>query len=124
MLIANDYEIEMILRKVETDAADLLELTESIITTRGEHGAVISELDGENSIPAIPLAAAVDPTGAGDAFRSGLIKGLIDSKDLVACAEMGTVAAAYAVEVYGTQTYSYTKEAFKTRYEQHFGPLY
>lgn len=124
LLIANDYEIEMILRKLETELADLLALTESIVTTRGEHGAVISELDGENSIPAVPLAEAVDPTGAGDAFRAGLIKGLIEGKDMVTCAEMGTVAAAFAVEVYGTQTYSYTEEEFKTRYEQHFGPLY
>ena len=124
LLIANDYEMEMILGKAEAEQSELLELTEAIITTRGEHGSVISEADGDNSIPAIPLSNVVDPTGAGDAYRAALIKGLIEGKDLVTCAKMGTVCAAYAVEVYGTQTYRFTAEEFKERYEQHFGPLY
>jgi len=124
LLIANDYEMEMILGKAEAEQSELLELTEAIITTRGEHGSVIAEADGDSSIPAIPLSKVVDPTGAGDAYRAALIKGLIEGKDLVTSAKMGAVCAAYAVEVYGTQTYRFTAEEFKERYEQHFGPLY
>jgi len=57
----------------------------------------------------------VDPTGAGDSYRGGLISGLIGGKDIVQCARLGSVCASFAVECYGTQEYSFTAEEFALR---------
>ncbi len=123
LLIANDYEIEMILRKTKPAIATLLDLTDAVITTKGEHGSVISTKDGDISVPAATPKEVVDPTGAGDAYRAGLIKGLLGGKDLKTCAQMGAVCAAYAVETYGTQEYSYTISEYWLRYEDNFGKI-
>ena len=123
LLIANDYEMELIFRKTELGLPRLLELTGAVITTKGEHGSVVAQPEGETSIPATPPAQVVDPTGAGDAYRGGLTKGLIEGRDLGFCARMGSVCAAYAVESYGTQEYRFTLAEFWGRIENHFGRL-
>ena len=116
VLISNDYEFEMIQRKTGLDTAGLLRQVRAIITTKAEHGSVITTSKGETAVPAYALGPkAVDPTGAGDAYRSGLVKGLIDGKDLVHSARMGTVCASFAVEVQGTQEYRFTQAEFGAR---------
>jgi adenosine kinase len=65
----------------------------------------------------------VDPTGAGDAWRSGFLAGLEKGFDLQTCGQMGAVASAYAIEHYGTQEHFYTKEEFAKRYRQNFNTL-
>ncbi|WP_407929157.1 PfkB family carbohydrate kinase [Desulfomarina profundi] len=57
----------------------------------------------------------VDPTGAGDAYRGGLVSGLIQGRDLVSSATLGSVCASFAVECNGTQVYSFTREKFEER---------
>jgi hypothetical protein len=64
-----------------------------------------------------------DPTGAGDAFRGGLLKGLADGRDWATCCRMGSVAAAFAVEQYGTQEHRFDWRAFEKRFESQFGTL-
>jgi len=65
----------------------------------------------------------LDPTGAGDAYRSGFLKGFVLGKDLETSAKMGAVAAAYAIEKYGTQEHHYTYKDFAGRYRENFGEL-
>jgi adenosine kinase len=65
----------------------------------------------------------VDPTGVGDAFRGGLMKGMARRKSFQECAQIGTVAAAYALEHLGGQSHAYTMKEFTDRYAEHFGPL-
>ncbi|MCP5007709.1 MAG: carbohydrate kinase family protein, partial [Planctomycetes bacterium] len=63
-----------------------------------------------------------DPTGAGDAFRAGLIKGfMLSENDIVHGARMGAVCAAYSVEVHGPQNFHFTPESFNERFENVFG---
>jgi adenosine kinase len=115
MLISNDYELELIMKMTGIDKKGLLRLTEKVVTTLGEKGSVVS-MDGDDiRIPAVEIYNVVDPTGAGDAFRAGLIKGLALGKDMVAALKMGSVAAAYAVEKYGTQEHHYSYEDFMER---------
>ena len=59
----------------------------------------------------------------GDAFRGGLMKGMAAGLPLQVCAQLGSVAATYALEHLGGQSHAYTMEEFTTRYEAHFGPL-
>jgi adenosine kinase len=115
MLIANDYELDLITSKTALTKKDLLGLTKTIITTLGEHGSLISLPGDEIRIPVVKANKVEDPTGAGDSYRGGLISGLIHGKDIEQCARMGSVCASFAVESYGTQEYRFTTEEFEKR---------
>lgn len=121
MLISNDYELEMITRSTAMTKADLLERTGTIITTLGERGALISTKEEEVSIPAARPSGVSDPTGAGDAFRGGLIKGLVTGKGLLESGRMGSVAASFGVECQGTQCHRFTVQEFWDRYRSNYG---
>lgn len=123
LLIANDYELEMIMKKTGLNKKNLLALTKTIITTLGEKGSIISTHESEINIPAARVPELSDPTGAGDAYRAGLLKGLVTNKDIETSAKIGSVSAAYAVENYGTQEHRYTYEDFIKRYKENFGDL-
>jgi adenosine kinase len=123
MLVTNDYELELVMKMTGFDREALLERTTVIVTTLGENGSVVVTRDGEIAVPAVQVKGLVDPTGAGDAYRAGLLKGLVSGKDLETAARMGAVAAAYAVEQYGTQEHTYLYEEFLERYRANFGAL-
>ena len=122
LLISNDYELEMIMNITNMDKKGLLKLPGVIISTLGEKGSLISTPEGDIRVPSAKVDTVVDPTGAGDAYRAGLIKGFAMGKDLETAAKIGTVAAAYALEKYGTQEHSYTYNEFIKRYADNFGP--
>jgi adenosine kinase len=122
MLVSNDYELALIKYKTGLSIEQLLEGVSTIITTRGEHGCEVLSRDGQSqTIPVIPTRNVVDPTGAGDAFRGGLIEGLIQGYPVERAAVMGTVCSHYVIQAYGTQKYSFTREEFYDKVEQHFG---
>jgi len=123
LLISNDYELEMIIKMTGMDKKGLLGLTRMIITTLGEKGSLISNPEIDVTIPAAIVRNVVDPTGAGDAYRAGLLKGIVSGRDIETSAKMGTVAAAFAVERYGTQEHHHTYEDFIARYKSNFGEL-
>ncbi|MEE8471461.1 MAG: carbohydrate kinase family protein [Dehalococcoidia bacterium] len=119
ILISNDYELELVISKTGLDRKKLLKRTETIITTLGELGSRVHTHDCEIDIPAIKRIKVVDPTGAGDAYRAGLIKGLAEGKDIARCAMMGSVCASFAIEHYGTQDYYFSLDEFKERLDRY-----
>jgi adenosine kinase len=123
LLISNDYELEMIMKSTGLDRAGLLKLTEAIITTLGESGSIVYTDGIEVKIPASPVSQVTDPTGAGDSFRAGLIKGMVNGKSLVEAARLGSVSAGYSVECQGTQCHFFSEEQFWARFESCFGPV-
>lgn len=123
LLISNDYELELIMKITGMDKKGLLGMIETIITTLGEKGSVISTREGDVDIPAARINDVIDPTGAGDAYRAGLLKGIVMGKGIETAAKMGAVAATYAIEKYGTQEHFYAYEEFVERYEKNFGVL-
>ncbi len=120
-LISNDYELELIKKATGLQDKDLLNRCQAVITTLGEKGSVVKTSQDETSIDPVTVDRAIDPTGAGDAYRAGLIKGLVEKKSLIDAARMGAVCASYAVEKQGTQVHSFTLEAFNSRYRHAFG---
>jgi adenosine kinase len=120
VLISNDYELELIMDKVDLERNALLKLTASIVTTLGEAGSRVCTPECETSISAVRPKQVVDPTGAGDAYRSGLIKGMVLGKGIEQCAMMGSVTASFAIESYGTQEYRFTLEEFNQRFDSCF----
>jgi adenosine kinase len=121
LLITNDYELEVIMKMTGLDKKGLLALAGTIITTLGEKGSVIVSGDSEVPVPAAKAGKVVDPTGAGDAYRAGLLKGIVSEKDLLTAAKIGAVAAVYAIEKYGTQEHRFTYDEFAERYRKNFG---
>jgi adenosine kinase len=121
--ICNDYEFELIRQKTGLDEEAVVARTGALIVTRGENGSTIRQGDREVSVPAVPPARIVDPTGVGDAFRGGLLKGLAMGSSLDVCCRLGSVAATYALEHLGGQSHAYTWDEFKGRYEDQFGSL-
>ncbi|HCZ11950.1 MAG TPA: carbohydrate kinase family protein [Nitrospiraceae bacterium] len=123
MLITNDYELELVMKMTGMDKKGLLGMTKTIITTLGEKGSLISSSDGDMQIPVAKISGILDPTGAGDAYRAGLIKGLVTGKDMATSAKMGAVASAYAIEKYGTQEHCFSYNDFAERYRSNFGDM-
>ena len=127
MLIGNDYEIQSILNKLKLKLNALEKFVEILVITRGGKGAEIYNKDnlpaqaGKIIVPAAKKKAIVDPTGAGDAFRAGFIKGMIMGWPLVKCSRLAMVVSAYAVENQGTQNHRFTWKEIKKRYRENYG---
>lgn len=133
--IVNDYELSLSQKITGWDKSFILKNAGVLITTLGKNGSRI-EIFRKNKIANIivkPAKAksAKDPTGGGDAYRAGLIKGLLTFKVNLKkgdyfkypwkkIGELGSLAAVYAVEEYGTQDHYYTFEQFKKRYWKEF----
>lgn len=124
LVICNDYEFELIRQKTGLDAPDVLAQAGALVITRGEHGSTITQRDGSTTtVAAVTPHRVVDPTGVGDAYRGGLLKGFAMQAPLDVCCRLGSVAATYALEHLGGQSHAYTWEEFRARYERHFGTL-
>jgi adenosine kinase len=123
LVICNDYEFELVRQKTGMDEQQVLQQASALVITRGEDGCSVYESPSRVDVPAITPHRIVDPTGVGDAFRGGLMKGFAVGKSLKECAQLGTVAATYALEHLGGQSHAYTKKEFTDRYAEHFGPL-
>ena len=121
MLVSNEYELNMITNSTGLTVVRMLRSLELLITTKGARGADIITRRGMITVPAIPTENAVDPTGAGDAFRGGLIAGLARGRQIKRAVEMGTVCAHYAIQRHGTQEYVFTPEEFEATLRKHFG---
>jgi adenosine kinase len=120
-LIVNDYELELFRQKTGLDEVALLGLTPHLITTRGEQGSELRTSHRLETIPAIPPRQVLDPTGAGDAYRAGLLKGLAQGVAWPEAARLGAVLASFSVEQQGTQEHRLEVSEFWARYREHFG---
>jgi adenosine kinase len=123
VVICNDYEFELLRQKARVTEESVLAHSDALIVTRGEHGSSVITRAGSVDVPAVTPRHIVDPTGVGDAFRGGFMKGLALGLPYDVAARLGSVAAAYALEHLGGQSHAYTWAEFGARYEAHFGPL-
>jgi adenosine kinase len=123
IVIVNDYEFELLRQKTGMSEDDVLGQAEALIVTRGENGCSIYERQGRADVKAVTPHRIVDPTGVGDAFRGGLMKGLASGASYQVSAQLGSVAATYALEHLGGTSHAYTMAEFTRRYEQQFGQL-
>ncbi|MEK7457963.1 MAG: PfkB family carbohydrate kinase, partial [Patescibacteria group bacterium] len=120
ILIGNDYEVALMEKKLGCSHVELLKIIPVLITTLGGKGSRIETKTDTIEIAVAKVSSVVDPTGAGDAYRAGFLAGYLRGKDLKTSGQMGSLAAAYAVENYGTITHLYTQDQFQKRYVQNF----
>lgn len=123
VVICNDYEYEILKQKTGLDEPAILRKTSALIVTRGEKGSTITTGDGAVDVAAVPPTRIVDPTGVGDGFRAGLLKGMALGLSYEQSAQLGSVAATYVLEHLGGQSHSYTFSEFMTRFDRHFPSL-
>ncbi|MGQ9600695.1 MAG: carbohydrate kinase family protein [Anaerolineae bacterium] len=127
ILIVNEYEYGVLRKKTGLSEAQLMERVPTIIVTKGENGSTIMTTGDEScgvrvfDIPPAKVAQVVDPTGVGDAYRAGLIKGLVRGYPWSVIGRVASVAAAYVLEHPGPQPEPYTREQFVARYRENFG---
>jgi adenosine kinase len=121
VLVVNDYEFEMIRNKTGMSAAELEHAAPTVIVTQGKLGSTIIDGRERFQIPVVEPLRIADPTGVGDAYRAGIVKGLLNGYPWPVAGRMASLAAAYCLEQHGTQNHSYTWEQFLARYRQTFG---
>jgi adenosine kinase len=121
ILIGNDYELQLIMERTGRDLAGLLTLAQIVVTTLGRDGSRILTRHGTVDIPPAPARLESDPTGAGDAYRSGIVAGLLRGLDMESAGRVASLAATYVVEQVGTIEHSYTPTEFSERYREAFG---
>jgi adenosine kinase len=120
-LFANAYEFELLEKHSKVSKADILAQVDFAVVTLGKDGSRIYQ-GGKNlgEVPTFPAKQIVDPTGVGDAFRAGFLKGYVNGFDLLLCAKMGSLAATYCLEEMGTQTHCYMMQDFVQRFRTCF----
>jgi adenosine kinase len=120
VVLANDYEYQMIENKTGLSPEAMLDLCKMVIITMGEAGSVIRTRDAETRLPVAPAREVVDPTGAGDAYTAGVAVGLLRGYPPALLGRLAALTAVYAVECYGTQNHEYTAAEFAQRFREAF----
>lgn len=120
-MAASAYEIELIERKTGLRPKDVAALVKALIVTLGEDGSCVY-VDGEiYEVPASHVEDAIDPVGAGDAYRGGLLYGLTRGWDWIKCLRIASVVAAFKVQTKGAQNYKFDADELKARYAHSYG---
>ncbi len=102
-VICNEYEWSVLSERTGMQAKDVLKTAEFLIVTLGDKGVTLHSKNGTEEIPACKADRVVNPTGAGDAFRAGLLFGLEKKWNLTDCCRLGAAMGSKVVEIEGTQ---------------------
>lgn len=120
VLICNEYEWEMIAKKTGLTREDVVRRGKTLIVTHGGEGSHIYSGGEHIHVPVFPVTNIADPTGVGDAYRAGLMKGMACGLDWELCGQIGSLAAAYVLEHVGPQGHHYTLPEFVARFRTVF----
>ena len=120
LLMVNEYEFSMVREKTGLTKEDVIAQVGALVITLGEKGSKIQTREQSIEVPVVPPAKIIDPTGVGDAYRAGFVKGVALGAPWEVAGRMGAVAAAYVLEQKGTQNHHYTQTEFVARYREYF----
>ena len=107
-LFVNDYEYELLQNRTKLTHDEILAKVKFIVVTYGEKGAIVYAEGKQFKIPIVPAKEIADPTGVGDAFRGGFVRGYLLGLDWQTCGQMGALAATYCLEQRGPQNHKYS----------------
>ena len=117
----NDYEWQLLKSRSGWDRDDVVPRVDALIVTRGGDGSTIHTSGGQFDIPAVKPQQVTDPTGCGDAYRAGLLYGLLRGFDWPTTGRAASLMGAIKIECHGTQNHRFTPEQFKRRFQDSFG---
>jgi len=118
--IFNDYEWQLFREKTSKELDDLTKLGVTVIVTQGAQGSIIYNSKGDEQIGVCSPKKDLDPTGAGDAYRAGIIAGFVNKWDWKVSGQVAACVSSYAVEEYGTQEHNPTIDEIRDRYNKNF----
>ena len=119
-LIGSDYEFAIMTQKTGLDVDALADRVDLVAVTFGRRGSQLRWQGRVLDIPAVPAEPLADPTGGGDAYRAGLLKGILLGLDLALAGRMAALAATYAIERHGSQEHAYQADEFVARFDRVF----
>ncbi len=120
-MAVNDYEYELVCERTGWDAKEIATHLKALIVTRGEKGSEIY-IDGTvYHIPVVEAERIVDPTGCGDAYRAGLLYGLMNDLDMQTTGRIASLLGSIKIASAGTQNHSFTKTEFDALFKKEFG---
>ena len=119
--IFNDYESELMQKQTQLSLAELATKVETLVVTRGGKGSQIYTQGKMIEIPVANPKELNDPTGCGDAYRAGLMFGIMNGYGWEETGRIASLMGAIKIEHHGTQNHNFTMEAFKIRYQKSFG---
>jgi adenosine kinase len=117
----NDYESQLLQDRTGWSPHEIAGKVEALIVTLGGKGSHIYHSEKRIDIPPAPVSAIVDPTGCGDAFRGGLLYGLMNGLDWEMTGRIAALMGAIKIEQHGTQNHTFTADEFRDRYQAAFG---
>ncbi|MEJ2361332.1 MAG: carbohydrate kinase family protein [Gammaproteobacteria bacterium] len=117
----NDYEAQLVEERTGKSAQELAGHVKALIVTRGGEGSLIYTREKCHEIPTAKTQAINDPTGCGDAYRAGLLYGLMNDMDWETTGRIAALMGAIKIEQHGTQNHSFSREEFQQRFSQSFG---
>jgi adenosine kinase len=120
-LAFNDYEAQLMQERTGKSPQQLAEMVQAVIITRGGEGSLIYTRDKIHQIPAAPVSEVQDPTGCGDAYRAGLLYGLMNEMDWETTGRIAALMGAIKIEQAGTQNHSFVDGEFPERFTKAFG---
>lgn len=120
-LAFNDYEAKLMSERTGKSMEQLAEMVNAVIVTRGGEGSSIYTKDKVFEIPNAPVDAITDPTGCGDAYRAGLLYGLMNDIDWDITGRIASLMGAIKIETAGTQNHRFTQHEFDQRFHAAFG---
>ncbi len=119
-MAVNDYEMELVMSKTGLPLSTIASQLDALIVTKGSKGADIITKAKTFEIPVAHAQSLADPTGCGDAFRGGLLYGLLNGMDWDTAGRIGSLLGAYNIERPGTQNHKFSLDAFRERFEEEF----
>lgn len=120
-VVANDYEFQLIRERTGMDKEEVAAELDALVITLGGNGSTLITREGETHIESVKPTAVLDPTGCGDAYRSGIIYGLLNDLDLVTGCRIGSVMGALKVAVQGPQNHTPTLDDIEACFKKAFG---
>jgi len=120
-IAVNDYEGQLLAERTGWSHREIAARLRALIVTKGAEGSVIHADGREHLIPAARPEAMVDPTGCGDAYRAGLIFGLMNGLDWETTGRIASLMGAIKIAHAGTQHHAFTMDEFRRRYRAAFG---
>ncbi len=121
---ANDYEFEMLMTRTGLTLPDIAGRLEALIITRGEKGSEIYVKGERHQIPCVEADQIVDPTGCGDAYRAGLLFGIVNGYDWPTTGRLASLMGAIKIAHQGGQNHALTAGQIAERFEVEFGYRY
>lgn len=119
-VVVNDYEWQLMQERTRYSPQDVAAKTQALIVTQGGEGSTIYTQQQTYHVPCAKAEKISDPTGCGDAYRAGLLFGLMNNADWEVTGRIASLLGAIKIEQPGTQNHSFSLDEFKQRYQQSF----